>query len=153
MNSRVCVDASLIVRALVPGRFSDEAEALLAMWQRDETTLIAPTLLAFEVTSTLRRLVHLNELTPSRGDEAFAQFLRLPITLSSGRGIFPLAWSLAKDFCLPRAYDTAYLAVAKLFRCEFWTADERLYHAVGQDLAWVKWIGNYCSPAKSPPAD
>jgi len=47
MNSSVCVDASLIIRTLVPGRFSDEADTLLATWLRDGTRLRAPSLIAF----------------------------------------------------------------------------------------------------------
>jgi predicted nucleic acid-binding protein len=112
MNSLVCVDASLIVRTVVPGPFSDEAEGLLAAWRREQRTLIAPSLLAFEVTSVLRRLAYLRAITPARGDEAFAQFLRIPIRLSTRRSIYPLAFRLAKEFNHPRAYDTAYIALA-----------------------------------------
>jgi len=126
----------------VPGHFSDEAEALLATWLRDQTPLIAPSLLQFEVTSVLRRLVALKEITVARGDEAFAQFLRIPIRLSSRRAIFPLAWRFAKELNRPRAYDTAYLALAQLTNSPFWTADERLYNAVSAGLPWVKWVGS-----------
>lgn len=141
MNSPVCVDASLIVRTLVPGPFSQEAEALLATWQQTDTPLIAPALLAFEVTTTLRRMVYLKTLLPERGEAAFAAFLRIPVRLSHRKGIFPLAWQLAKQFNRSRAYDTAYLALAQLNRCDFWTADEKLYNTVHQQLPWVKWVG------------
>lgn len=106
-------------------------------------TLVAPALLAFEVISTLRRLVFLKEITPPEGEEAFEHFLRIPVHLSHQRGIFRLAWSLAERFNRPRACDTAYLALAQLRGCEFWTADERLYNAVSHELEWVKWVGNY----------
>jgi predicted nucleic acid-binding protein len=142
MNSSVCVDASLIIRTLIPGRFSDEAEMLLATWLRERTQLRAPSLLAFEVTSALRRLVAAKAITPSGGDEAHAQFLRIPIRLSSRRALFPLAWRFAKELNRPRAYDTAYLALAQLTNSPFWTADERLYNAVSGSLPWVRWIGS-----------
>ncbi len=143
VNSSVCVDASLIMRTLVPGSFSEESAALLATWQREKTSLIAPALLSLEVTSVLRRLVYLQAVSPTLGDEAFAQFLRIPIRLSTRRTIFPLAWQLAKEFNRSRAYDTAYIALAQLSGCDFWTADERLYNAVGHQLTWVKWIGDF----------
>ncbi len=146
MNSPVCVDASLLVRTLVPGPFSQEAEARLAAWQRTDSPLIAPALLAFEVTTTLRRMVYLNALLPARGEAAFAAFLRIPLRLSHRKGIFPLAWELSKQFNLPRAYDTAYLALAQLSNCDFWTADEKLYNAVRHQLPWVKWIGQSAPP-------
>ncbi|MCZ7570761.1 MAG: type II toxin-antitoxin system VapC family toxin [Ardenticatenaceae bacterium] len=140
-RSLVCVDASLIVRTLVPGPLSGEAEAVLRKWQHEKKTLIAPALFAFEVTATLRRMVYLKALTPSRGEEVLTQFLRIPIRLSHRRTIFPLAWKLAKAFNRPRTYDTSYLALAQLKGCEFWTADEKLYNAVKHRLPWVKWLG------------
>lgn len=141
MNSRVCVDASLIVRTLVFGPFTEQATALLAQWRQEEADLIAPALFAFEVTATLRRLVYQKELTPEEGEEAFARFLRIKVRLSHRQSIFPLAWQLAKQFNRPRAYATAYLALAQLNRCDFWTADEKLYNAVHPHLPWVKWVG------------
>ncbi len=141
MNFLVCIDASFVVRTLIPGDFSEEAEQLLASWLEEKRTLIAPALLAFEVTSTLRRLVHLKAIAPAHGDDAFARFQQIPIRLSRRRGILLRAWSLAKEFNRPRAYDTAYIALAEMMDCAFWTADERLYNAVGDQLERVKWIG------------
>jgi predicted nucleic acid-binding protein len=48
-----------------------------------------------------------------------------------------------KKRILPRAYDTAYLALAQLRNCEFWTADKRLFNAVSGELDWVRWLGDY----------
>ena len=59
------------------------------------------------------------------------------LTFAEGKG-----WELAHEFNRPRAYDTAYLALAQLLGCELWTADERLYNAVQGKLAWVKWVGH-----------
>jgi predicted nucleic acid-binding protein len=122
---------------------SAAAEALLEKWQQEHVTLIAPALLAFEVTSSLRRLVYLGEITPDQGEEAFREFLKISVQLSHQYGIFPLAWSLSKRFNFPRAYDAAYLALAQLRHCEFWTADKRLFNAVSRELSWVRWLGDY----------
>ena len=141
--SLVCLDANVVVRSLIPAPLSDQAEALLQEVRTRQLILIAPALLAFEVTSVLRRLVHLQELTPDEGEEAFETFLRIPIRLSQRKGVIPLAWQLAKQFNRTRDYDTSYLAVLQLYGCELWTADERLYNAVGSQLPWVKWLGDY----------
>jgi predicted nucleic acid-binding protein len=146
MNSQVCIDANIIVWSLVAFPLSDAAEGLLRTCRETETALIAPALLAFEVTATLRRLVYLKQITPAEGEYAFARFLRIEIHLSSHPGIFPLAWELAKELNRSRAYDTAYLAVAQANQCDFWTADEKLYNAVHAKLPWVKWLGNYEQP-------
>ncbi|MGQ9556148.1 MAG: type II toxin-antitoxin system VapC family toxin [Anaerolineae bacterium] len=142
MSSPICIDANLLIRTLVPGPLSDRALLLLHRWQKENAQLLAPVLLAFEVTSTLRRLVYLGELTPAEGEEAFAHFLQMDIRLSNRRGILPLAWRLAQELNRPRAYDTVYLALAQLFGCDFWTADERLYNAASEKLGFVKWIGS-----------
>lgn len=148
MNSPVCVDASLILRTLVPEPLSEQAQALLARWRREQATLIAPALLAFEVTATLRRYVHFKRMAPSQGERAFAQFRGLDIRLSHRKALFPLAWQLANRFNRPTAYDTAYLALAQLDRCDFWTADEKLYNSVKDALPWVHWIGNVAATGK-----
>ncbi len=140
MNSPVCVDASLIIPTLVPHQLSKPAEKLLIRFKLEHITLTAPTLLAFEVTSTIRGFVQQKMISSERGEQAITQFMQLPIRLSSRRGIFPLAFRLAHEFNRPRAYDTAYLALAKLIGCEFWTADGRLYNAVKEKLDWVKWV-------------
>ena len=141
MKSSTCVDASLIVRALVPGSFSDRVAVRLEQWQAEGVQLIAPALLAFEVTSVLRRLVHLGALTASEGEDAFEGYLRMEIRLTHRRDVFPLAWRLARELKRPRAYETAYLAVARLNDCEVWTVDESLFNASRATLPWVRWIG------------
>jgi predicted nucleic acid-binding protein len=137
----ICIDASLVLRTLVPGAHSDRAAAMLRLWQDESVRLVAPALLAFEVTSVLRRLVHLGVLTTADGEDALEAFLRMEIRLTHRRDLFPLAWRLARELERPRAYDTAYLAVARLNGCDLWTADERLFDACRASLPWVRWIG------------
>ena len=143
MNSQVCIDANLIIRALVPGELTSNVLALLNQWQEQRMELIAPSLLAFEVTSVLRRMVYLNVISSSDGEQAFQEFIRFNVRTSSRPAIYSLAWQLAKQFNRPRTYDVSYLAVARLHNCDFWTADEKLFNAVQHDLSWVKWVGNY----------
>lgn len=140
MNSLVCVDASLVLRTLVPGPHSQNALGLVSKWSSDKTSLIAPALIAFEVTAVLRLHVFQQVLTAEESKEALEKFMQQGIRLSNRRGIFPLAWELAQRFNRPRAYDTAYLALAQINSCEFWTADQKLYNAVHHELDWVRWI-------------
>ena len=72
--------------------------------------------------------------------EAFVRFLQMKIDLTSRRSVIDRGWKIAKEFNRLRTYDTAYLALAELETCEFWTADERLYNAVKHKLNWVKWL-------------
>lgn len=143
VNSSVCVDANVIVRTLIWGQYSLQATDLLELWQREKTRLIAPAILPYEVASVLRRAVHLKQITSAEGESAFENFWRIPVHLSSRQQIIHLAWKISKKFKRPRVYDTAYLALAQINHCKFWTADERLYNAVSRKLKWVRWIGDY----------
>lgn len=147
-GSLICVDANVVLWSLVPSPLSDKAEELLEEASAGQMTLIAPALLAFEVASVLRRLVYLRALTSEEGEEAFTTFLRIPIRLSQRKGIIPLAWQLAKQLNRPRVYYASYLAVAQMYECVLWTADEKLYNAVETKLSWVKWLGDYARPPK-----
>ena len=140
-SAQVCIDANLVIDTLVPGPRTEATVNLLAQWRKNQVQLIAPTLLAFEVTANLRRFVYTDVLSIEQGERVFSDFQRMNIDYSNRRDIIPLAWKLAKEFNRPRAYDTAYLALAQLKGCEFFTADERLYNAVHDTLDWVRWIG------------
>jgi predicted nucleic acid-binding protein len=87
--------------------------------------------------------VYLRAITADEGEEAFQTFQSIPIRLSQRRGIAPLLWQLAQQFNRPRTYDTAYMAVAQIYGCDLWTADERLYNSVQGKLTWVKWLGDF----------
>jgi predicted nucleic acid-binding protein len=143
MSFSVCIDANVLVMALIAGPLADRANALFAQWQRDDVQLIAPMLFAYEVPSAIRRAVHLKQVTSTEGDAAFEKFLRLPVRLSTRREVIPIAWELAKQFSRPQIYDATYLAVAQINDCDFWTADEKLYNVVRDELDWVRWLGDY----------
>jgi predicted nucleic acid-binding protein len=44
-------------------------------------------------------------------------------------------------------YDATYLVLSQFRGCEFWTADERLFSAVKDELALVRWLGDPSWPA------
>lgn len=139
-RSSVCIDANIVVNALTPGPYSIQAINLVDLWGRQQITLLAPSLLGFEVTSALRRMVYQKVINPEHGESAFTAFRQLAIRYSSRGEIFRQAWQLAKELDRPRAYDTAYLAVARLNQCDFWTADERLFNVAQPVYPWVRWI-------------
>lgn len=120
-----------------------QSEAILRDSRKAGARLVAPALLAFEVTSVLRRLVYLGDISANEGERAFDQFRRLQIRYTHRQAIFPLAWQLARELNRPRAVHTAYVAVAQMHDCELWTADRRFYNAVTDEVDTVRWIGDY----------
>lgn len=140
VTSPICVDASFILRTLIYGPNSDQAINQLEVWQQSRRMLIAPTLISYEVTSTIRRYVYFKQITPEQGDMIFTHFLRLHLHLNSNQKLLALSLKLAQEFNRPTSYDTTYLALAQLRECEFWTADKRLFNAVKDKLVWVKYL-------------
>jgi predicted nucleic acid-binding protein len=147
----VCVDASLAVKVVVIEPDSDKADALFDEWANEGTLLVAPAFFVVETDSILRQKVMLRkELTPEQAEAAFAKLQTLPIQQISVPGQRQRAWEIATDLGFATVYDAAYLALAELRGCEFWTADERLFNQVKDTLAFVRWLGNYVPSTTSP---
>ncbi len=143
MNSRVCVDASLVVQWLIPTEQDPLAESLLEVWDQAGTELVSPPLFDAEVTSAIRKYVYFKRLLPRQGEEAFRYYCELGVKIISPPGLSQLAWELAKKFNLPRTYDMQYLAVAELEDCELWTSDKNLVNSLKGKNERIKWVGEY----------
>ncbi|MBN1285209.1 MAG: type II toxin-antitoxin system VapC family toxin [Anaerolineae bacterium] len=66
-----------------------------------------------------------------------------PVHLLMDDDLLRRAYDLATRFNRPTAYDAQYLAVAERLACEFWTADDRLFHAVAGELPWVRRLSDF----------
>lgn len=53
------------------------------------------------------------------------------------------ALETASRFRQTAAYDAHYLALADSLDCELWTADEKFYRSVRQEMGHVRWIGEF----------
>ncbi|HQI83431.1 MAG TPA: type II toxin-antitoxin system VapC family toxin [Anaerolineae bacterium] len=140
-NFRVCIDANLALKLVLAEEDSPRVLTLWRHWIESDTLIVAPPLLAYEVTSVLRGKVHRGALTAAAGDEAFTLIHAQGIEYLAPPALHSRAWELAKRFARPNAYDAHYLALAEMLACPFWTADERLYNAVKEHLSWVRWLG------------
>lgn len=126
----VCVDANVIVKLAVKEEVSDLAEAKWEQWERQQTNVVAPPFLWYEVASVLRNKVYRRLLHLEEAGEALIELLALPVSIISPPGLHESAWVLATRFNRPNAYDANYLAVAEYLGCPFWTADGHLYNSV-----------------------
>jgi len=142
-KSLVCADAGILIKLVVAEEDSDRADTLWEQWKEDGVKVVSPGLLLFELTSVLRKKVHRGLLSPEEGERAFDTVHRLPVQVLTPPDLHRRAWELAARFNRPAAYDAHYLALAEMLNCEFWTADQRLFNAVGDELPWVHWLGKY----------
>lgn len=136
--AELCVDASVVLDLLLPSERTPAVDVLWTRWLTEGTALIAPPFFFVEVASVLRNKVFLRRVSPEHGEEAFRQFLNMPVQRVEFEGIHERAWRLAVELGRPEAYDSQYLAVAEYRGCELWTSDHRLYRAVAQVFPWVR---------------
>jgi len=103
--------------------------------------LLGPPLLFIEVTSVLREKLIQRQITSQEAESAFSTFQLLPIARAWPQELHTKAWEIAKALNQRKAYDAHYLALAEIEGCELWTADRRLYNAVGGRMTWLKLVG------------
>lgn len=146
MTSWVVADSSLFLSTVLIETHSLQAKSLMRLWSVQNVRIAAPSLFRFEIVSVLRKHVYRGILTSDEGTNLCNLVLAEPVRLLMDKALLRRGYELATQFNRPTAYDSQYLAVAERLGCEFWTADEKLFNAVKQSLAWVKWVGNFTAP-------
>ena len=120
----ICVDASVVVDALIPtGRFAAAARRIVV-----SGGLVAPELVDVEVIQTLRRMVHLGEVSGAIAQESVETLGAVPLTRRPHRPFLPRIWELRDNLT---AYDATYVALAEALECTLLTRDRRIAEAPG----------------------
>lgn len=136
----VCIDASVIIRWLVPQQSDASVYELVDGWIEEGEDLLGPTLLFSEVISVLRLQAHKGTMDPEDVNRIVSLFLRLGIKPIDNATLHRRAFEMATEFGHSRSYDANYLAAAEQERCDFWTADGPLYNSVRRKLRWVNHV-------------
>ena len=137
------LDSGIFIASVYPETLTSQAKALLQQLQAAQVTLHAPTLLHYELIAVSRKAVYQRRVTAEEGLIARDQLLSYPVTLHFDDALLKRGYELAEEFNRPTAYDAQYLALAEQMVCEFWTADERLFNAVGTKYSDIRWLGNW----------
>lgn len=87
--------------------------------------------------------VRRRNLLPERALRALNEFAAINFQTYSYPELPIEAFKLASDHEIPSIYDAMYLALASQLDAEFWTADQRLLRALGDDFPNAHWIGDY----------
>lgn len=145
MSSIVVVDTSIVIKWIIKESDSDIAMALLADWTNTAVAVIAPAILAYEVTNALYQRVRREEITILQAQQLLSTVFLSDITIlfSQSQHISTRAIELAHRFRLPATYDAHYLALAESQGCELWTADARMWRSIQGKLQWVRWLSDY----------
>ncbi len=140
MISCLTIDASLVIKLIVPGPNQAVYEQLFTDWAEADYQLYAPTLWAYEVTSALSKLVRFGELSVASAQRGLAMAHSMDIQLHPPtQALAERAFAWTVQLKRAASYDSFYLALAESLGCDLWTADRRLFNAVNQP--WVKIAG------------
>lgn len=134
---RIVVDASVVVKWLLPEIHSEAAKRLLA----DELQLWAPDLVWAEVGNVLWKRCRRGELPADVVTALLRDFRRFPLSVHPSESLLQAAWEVAH--ALDRSfYDSLYLALAAALDCPLVTADLKLWNALQDGLtrASLLWV-------------
>ena len=143
MIRSLVVDASFVIRSVLPGPLRERVKTLLAGWQARGDTIQVPALWYYEITSTLSKGVYFKAFDRDQAEAMLALITEFDFAV-----IVPDAAQVQRAFDwtlrLRRAaaYDSFYLALAETTSDGLWTADERLYNAAKPFVPWVRWAGD-----------
>jgi predicted nucleic acid-binding protein len=150
MSNVVIVDASIAIKWTLNESDSSAALALLAHWNDEEIEVLAPALLAYEVTNALYRRVRKGEIPFEDARRGLTEIIFKVVEFD-----FPedpdfniRAMELGQQCGLPAAYDSHYLALAEREGCELWTADLRMWNNVNGKLDWLRRLGDLPTPSR-----
>ncbi|GAB6064599.1 type II toxin-antitoxin system VapC family toxin [Deferrisoma palaeochoriense] len=138
MSLPLCVDASFVVRLVVPGEESETVASLWRRWAEEARTVIAPGLIFYEVTNALYRYERAGFLTATETQQALDMLTELGLRFVDDHALHQEALLLARELSLPAACDAHYLAAARRCGAEFWTADKRLARQVANRFDFIR---------------
>jgi predicted nucleic acid-binding protein len=139
-NNSVCIDANFVVWLLSLQDLDNVYRQKWQEWQQNKYSIIAPTLLMYEVCNAFHRATIAKQITHDEAQNFLRQALTLGIQFYGDANLHQEALVLANLYSLPATYDAHYLALAQRLQIELWTSDKKLFNSVSQSLSWVKLI-------------
>lgn len=135
----VCVDASLVLKWLVPEEESASALAVFRRWRVRGLGLVAPALIDFEIGSALRKKIVRGLLGEADLYPAYDVYRQLDLLLIHPVDFVAKGLAIAAALNQPTVYDVSYLLVAKEQGIDFVTADRKFFEASSPLFPFVKY--------------
>jgi len=121
----IVIDASAVLELLLR---TDKGIKVQERALVSTESLHAPHLIDIEVTQTLRRLVHLKEISAARGKQALEDHVALNIKRAEHREFLDRVWAVRDSVT---AYDAAYVVLAEVLDAPLITCDAKLARSHG----------------------
>jgi predicted nucleic acid-binding protein len=151
-ENEVILDANDLVRMVAPGDYEAQAETLWRRMMLGHEACLVPAFCPAEVIASLRQMGRGGLLSSQREEVAVDDFLgriRPVLIALDSPALTRVAWEIARDLDERHTYDSVYLAVARAFGMEFWTADQKLLRRLDGRFPEARFLGDY---PLSPPA-
>jgi len=123
----IVIDASAVLELLLR---TDKGIKVQERALVSTESLHAPHLIDIEVTQTLRRLVHLKEISAARGKQALEDHVALNIKRAEHREFLDRVWAVRDSVT---AYDAAYVVLAEVLDAPLITCDAKLACSHGHE--------------------
>ena len=143
MNKKLCVDASVVIKWLVNEENSRIALNLLEVIQNNKITCYAPSLIDYEVGTTLRLKVHRGLLKPRDMYAALEFYKNLPLLMLHVTDLCFKSIPVAESLEQPTIYDIGYLLVAQQQNADLVTADNKFYLSARSIYPFVHNLSQY----------
>jgi predicted nucleic acid-binding protein len=143
MAESIVIDSGIFIATYVQESFTPQSQQLVDWASGKGLSIVAPTLLRYEVVATMRKLVYLGRIPAIDGEEQIRKFRAIDINYLIDDTLLDRGYALATEFNFVRAYDSQYLAVAESLGCDFWTIDQKLFNTVRHKLGWVRYIEDF----------
>jgi predicted nucleic acid-binding protein len=145
MKKYVVVDSSVMIKWIFEEPDSKAAKALLAQWIDEDFVMIEPPLLACEMANVLHQNADKGEVSIEEAKRSLIDIMELDLEFEVSRlpELSIRAIEIARKCTLNAVYDAHYVALAERKKCEFWTADIRLWKPVHKDFPWVRLLDEF----------
>lgn len=138
----VVTDASFCLSILLNHPLQKASLVVVDRMKREGMQMVAPSLWAYETTSSICKAVHFQMVTVDDAEQILALLEDLDVQLIPPDEIDnKRAFNLTMRLKRSAAYDSYYLALAESLKCDLWTADKKLYQvAQNNDMTWVRHV-------------
>jgi predicted nucleic acid-binding protein len=138
----VVTDASFSLSILLNHPLQKASLVVADSLKREGRQMVAPSLWAYETTSSICKAVYFQMVTVEEAEQILALLESLGVQLIPPDEVnSKRAFNLTMRLKRAAAYDSYYLALAESLKCDLWTADKNLYQAAqNYDMAWVRHV-------------
>ncbi len=112
-TTKICVDASFIVRRVSAEITESRYRDLWNEWVNSGYEIVAPTLIYYEASNAFHRMSLARQISAEEAVQLMDNASNLGITLYGDRSLHQQALNLASILRLPASYDANYLALAQ----------------------------------------